>query len=316
MTHFGLDDGYLESVIFTWANTEDGLGPTGSAIRTGQIQNIKNIPADTSLAPWRIEALKRGFQSAFALPFHYSDEKVACLTAYGERGRVWPDSEPKLMREIASDLGFGITGLRTAISRTQYQERFRTGLEQTIQVIADTIDQRDAYTSGHQKRVAELCTRIGSELGLSEEQTHGLHLAASIHDLGKIGIPAEILSKPGRLSAMQYNLIKEHSQLGYDILKNVTFPWPIADIVLQHHERLDGSGYPNGLKADAMLLESRILAVADVVEAMSSHRPYRAAKGIDVALDEILAQRGILYDAAVVDACIRLFRQKGYAFAA
>jgi HD-GYP domain-containing protein (c-di-GMP phosphodiesterase class II) len=115
---------------------------------------------------------------------------------------------------------------------------------------------------------------------------------------------------------MQYNLIKEHSQLGYDILRHVTFPWPIADIVLQHHERLDGSGYPNGLKADAMLLESRILAVADVVEAMSSHRPYRAAKGIDVALDEILAQRGILYDAAVVDACIRLFRQKGYAFAA
>ncbi|OIQ66817.1 cyclic di-GMP phosphodiesterase response regulator RpfG [mine drainage metagenome] len=143
-------------------------------------------------------------------------------------------------------------------------------------------------------------------MGLPDETNHGIELAASIHDLGKISVPAEILSKPAKLSAIEFMLLKNHAQAGYDILKDIKFPWPIATIVLQHHERLDGSGYPQGLKAEQILLESRILAVADVVEAMASHRPYRAALGIDSALKEIARGRGTVYDAAVVDACIKL----------
>src|SRR5208283_4086652 len=165
---------------------------------------------------------------------------------------------------------------------------------------------------GHQRRVADLCVAIAGKLGLSSERTQGLRLAAGIHDLGKVGIPAEILVKPGHLTETQFTLLKEHAQLGYEIVKNVHFPWPIAQMILQHHERLDGSGYPQGLKADEILIESRILAVADVVEAMSSHRPYRPTLGIEAALEEIENNKGILYDDAVVDTCLKLFRQKGY----
>ena len=237
---------------------------------------------------------------------------MACLTAYGVRVSRWSDSERRLMEQVASALGFGITTLRTALAKAQYQESLSASLEQTIEVIAETVDQRDPYTAGHQRRVADLCVAIARKLGLSSERTQGLRLAASIHDLGKIGVPAEILAKPGLLTENQYNLLKEHAQLGYEIVKNVKFPWPIAQMILQHHERLDGSGYPRGLKADEILLESRILAVADVVEAMSSHRPYRPSRGIDVALDEVLSNSGTLYDSAAVEACVDLFRHEGY----
>jgi HD-GYP domain-containing protein (c-di-GMP phosphodiesterase class II) len=149
-------------------------------------------------------------------------------------------------------------------------------------------------------------------MGLSADRIHGLHLAATIHDLGKIGIPAEILAKPRRLTAMEYGLIKEHAHIGFNILKDVHFPWPIARIILEHHERIDGSGYPSGLLGNALMLESKILAVADVVEAMASHRPYRAALGMTTALDEISRQRGTSLDADVVDACLRICRKEGY----
>ena len=197
-------------------------------------------------------------------------------------------------------------------STSSTQSILRESLEQSIQTIADTVEARDPYTAGHQRRVAELAAAIAREMDLPEEQVTGIHLAATIHDLGKIHIPAEILSKPSRLNAIEYMLIKTHPQDGYDILKNVKFPWPIADIILQHHERLDGSGYPQGLKGDAILLEARILCVADVVEAMSSHRPYRPGLGIDAALEEITSSRGIQYDPQVVDACVALFREKKY----
>lgn len=188
----------------------------------------------------------------------------------------------------------------------------RDSLEQTIQVIADTGEERDPYTAGHQRRVARLCVNIATEMGLSADRIYGLHLAASIHDLGKIGIPAEILAKPRRLSPMEFGLIKEHPAIAFNILKSVNFPWPIATIIVQHHERIDGSGYPMGLKQDELLMESRILAVADVVEAMESHRPYRAALGKEAALKEITAQRGITLDAQAVDACLRIFNQQNY----
>jgi len=193
-------------------------------------------------------------------------------------------------------------------------DRLRKALGGTVQAIASVVETKDPYTAGHQRRVADLARAMGTELGLSPDQIEGLRMAGIIHDIGKISVPAEILSTPRRLTPIEFSLIKMHSQSGYDILKDVDFPWPIARMVLEHHERMDGSGYPHGLKGDQALLESRILSVADVVEAMASHRPYRAGLGIEAALAEIEANRGILYDLFVVDACLKLFREKGYRF--
>jgi len=188
----------------------------------------------------------------------------------------------------------------------------QVGLRSTVKVIAETVEARDPYTAGHQRRVSELARSIAAEMNLPHNQIDGIRIAANIHDLGKISIPVEILSKPSQLSDVEFSLIKEHPLSGYNILKDIAFPWPIARVILEHHERMDGSGYPNGLKGDELLLESRILAVADVVEAMASYRPYRAALGIDLALEEIVNNRGVLYDSIVVDACLRLFNEKGY----
>jgi len=178
--------------------------------------------------------------------------------------------------------------------------------------LVSAVESRDAYTFGHQSRSADLAGAIATEMGLAQDKIEGVRMAGIIHDIGKLSIPAEILSKPTHLTNLEFSLIKEHSRSGYEILKNVESPWPLAEIVYQHHERMDGSGYPRNLKGDEILMESRILSVADVVEAMASHRPYREALGIEVALEEIEKNKGILYDVAVVDACLRLFREKGY----
>jgi len=190
----------------------------------------------------------------------------------------------------------------------------RTSLLDSISAFAAILEMRDPYTAGHQRRVAHLAIAIAKEMRLPEEQVEGINLASVVHDIGKIYVPAEILSKPGSLTGLEFGLIKEHAQKGYEILNPIDFPWPIAQIVQQHHERLDGSGYPQGIKGDQITLEARILSVADVVEAMSSHRPYRAGLGIDAALEEIDAQRGSHFDPQVVDACISLFRKRQFSF--
>lgn len=183
-------------------------------------------------------------------------------------------------------------------------------LEDVVAMLARAIEMRDPYTDGHQRRVAQLAVAIAEEMGLNKHCVDGLRLSALIHDVGKIRIPAEVLSKPGKLTPIEFGLIKEHALSGYEIIQEVEFPWPLAQIVAQHHERIDGSGYPNGLKADHILPEAKVLAVADVVEAMSSHRPYRAALGIEVAIAEITNQRGKLYDPQAVDACLAVLARK------
>jgi PAS domain S-box-containing protein/putative nucleotidyltransferase with HDIG domain len=190
----------------------------------------------------------------------------------------------------------------------------RQTMQETVNALAVTSEKRDPYTAGHQQRVAMLACAIARDLGLTEEKIEGIRVASLLHDLGKIYIPAEILSKPAKLTNMEYGMMQSHPHVGYDILKRVPFPWPVADIVLQHHERLDGSGYPSRLEDTDILTESKIVAVADVVEAMSSHRPYRAAVGLEMALDEISRRRGDAYDKDCVDACIALFRQKNFRF--
>ncbi|MFH1950914.1 MAG: HD domain-containing phosphohydrolase [Pseudomonadota bacterium] len=192
--------------------------------------------------------------------------------------------------------------------------KLRKAMEGTIQVISSIVEMRDPYTAGHQQRVTTLACAIATEMGLPEDKIDGLRMAGVIHDLGKIAVPAEILSKPGEITEPEFGIIKTHPQAGNDILKDIEFPWPIAEIVYQHHERMDGSGYPQGLSGENTLLEARILAVADVVEAMASHRPYRPALSTDKALDEIQQNRGTLYDTVVGDACVKLFMEKGFKF--
>ncbi len=195
-------------------------------------------------------------------------------------------------------------------------ENVRTAMAGFIQMMSSTVEARDPYTAGHQRRVSDLARTIAQEMNLTPAQVEGVRMAGIIHDLGKIYIPAEILNRPGVLDDLEWGMIKKHPKVAYDILKNIDFPWPIAEIVYQHHERINGKGYPNGLKGDEVSMEARILAVADVVEAMSSHRPYRDALGVEKALEEINKNRGILYDPAVVDVCTDLFRNKGYKFRA
>jgi PAS domain S-box-containing protein len=192
--------------------------------------------------------------------------------------------------------------------------QLRQMMDGTVKAISSALEFRDPYTHGHEKRVAELSVAIATEMGLPASQVEGVRITGYMHDLGKIAIPAEILFKPGKLNDHEFGIVKTHPQFGYDILKEIKFVWPVALATLQHHERMNGSGYPQGLKGDAILLEARILAVADMVESMASHRSYRPMIGLEPALKEISANKGILYDANVVDACVRVFKERGFQF--
>lgn len=211
--------------------------------------------------------------------------------------------------------------VRYAVARREAEERrleavaaVRQALAQTVQAIALTVEKRDPYTAGHQQRVAHFAMAVAEELSLPPNDIEGLYFAGTLHDIGKISLPQEILTRPGRLMPLEYELIKTHSAIGYDIVKEISFPWPIAQMIRQHHERLDGTGYPDGLKGDDILLGARILAVADVVESMNAHRPYRPALGLDAALREVHQFSGSKYDSTVVDAATRLLTSRRYIF--
>jgi len=307
----GFGEGYLEQANITWADNERGRGPTGTAIREGTTQANQNFLTNPMMAPWREAARRHGYQSSIALPLQLGSERGA-LMMYAAEPDAFSADEVRLLEELAEDLAFGIVTLRTRQDRDRVQAALQKSLEDMVKVIAATLELRDPYTAGHQRRVAQLAMDIAREMGLPEERIHALGLAASIHDVGKIKVPAELLSKPGLLSQLEIEVIKQHAQAGFDIVKGVDFPFPIAQWLWQHHERLDGSGYPQGLKGDAILPESRILAVADVAEAIFSNRPYRPGRGIADALGEITAGRSVAYDAAAVDACLKLFRERGY----
>jgi PAS domain S-box-containing protein len=237
-----------------------------------------------------------------------------------ESGKIPIESSISLMRDAQGNpIGFrGI--IRDITERKKAEETLKETLESlrksiatTIQVLGTASEVRDPYTAGHQKRVADLARAIATEMKLPHDKIEGIRMAGSIHDIGKLSIPTEILSKPTKLTTeIEFSMIKEHAQSGYEILKDVDSSWPLAQIVYQHHERMNGSGYPRNLKGDEIILEARIMAVADVVEAMASYRPYRPTLGIEAALEEIEKNKGILYDDTVAEACLRLFREKGY----
>jgi PAS domain S-box-containing protein/putative nucleotidyltransferase with HDIG domain len=221
----------------------------------------------------------------------------------------------RTMRAVRDEKGniLYLEGLVTDITdRKNSVEKLRKALVGTVQAIASLVESKDPYTAGHQRRVADLAATIAEEMGLTPELIEGLRMAGIIHDIGKVSVPSDILNMPRKLTDMEFGLIKTHAKSGYEIVKDIEFPWPIARMILEHHERINGSGYPNGLTGDKLLLESRILAVADVVEAMATHRPYRPALSLDAAMDEITKNRGVIYDPDAVDACLKLFREQGY----
>jgi len=195
--------------------------------------------------------------------------------------------------------------------RLESERRIREILDAAIRTLATALEKRDPYTAGHQRRVADLTRRMACLLGLDEEACHGLYLGSLLHDIGKIAVPAEILSSPRRLTPAEFQIIQSHCEVGWEILREVAFPWPVADMVRHHHERMDGSRYPDGLRGEDISREARLLAVADVAEAMASHRPYRPALGLQAAIEELQAHRGIRYDEEAVDACVQVIRSHG-----
>lgn len=224
--------------------------------------------------------------------------------------------ELAMLRQRVSELEKAETERRQAEEQlSESLRRLRAAMEEIVQAMALAVETRDPYTAGHQQRVADLASAIAQKIGLSADRVEGIRLAGVIHDIGKLYVPSEFLSKPTRLSELEFAIIKQHAQVGYEILKGIDFPWPVSQMVLQHHERNDGSGYPQGLLSKNILLEAKILAVADVVEAMSSHRPYHPALGLEAALEEINEHKGLLYEPKIVEACSQLIDSGKFSFA-
>ncbi|MDP1594728.1 MAG: GAF domain-containing protein [Gallionella sp.] len=315
VAHSGFEEGYLESLHISWADNERGRGPTGRAIRSGQPVYSQNIPTDPAFAPWREDALARGYASSLALPLINEGKTFGALNIYAAEANAFGSAEISLLKELAGDTAYGIVTLRTRAERDRAREdallsaaHLRKVFEQTISAIALTLEKRDPYTAGHQQRVANLATAIATEMGLPQQQIEGIYLGSLLHNIGTVSVPAEILNRPSKLTELQFALVKQHSLTGFEIVKDIPFPWPVADMVLQHHERMDGSGYPQGLAGEQIMLEARIIAVADVLEAMRAYRPYRPAKHLDEAFVMLEQGSGTLFDPAVVDACVRIMR--------
>lgn len=257
--------------------------------------------------------IKLGMIFYYGVPILWPDGTsfgTLCILDHQERQLAnWAQD---LIQVLRKSIESGLEILYIQQQNMQVTLQLNDVLESTITALVSALACRDPYTAEHQKRVADLTIKIADRMGLEQQLYRGLYLGAAIHDVGKIYVPSEILNRPGKLSAPEFEIIKSHPMVGAQIVKDIEFPWPIQNIILQHHERLDGSGYPQGLAGTDILLEARILAVADVVEAMSSHRPYRSALGLDVALASVRAGRGIIYDADVVDACLELFERDNY----
>ncbi|MCK4964970.1 MAG: response regulator [Dehalococcoidia bacterium] len=252
-------------------------------------------------------------RSTLFVPMKVESKTIGVMQIQSSRLDAYTQEDIDLFAGLANVSAVAVRNAQLLEEVAADAKKLGTALDATIASLGAAIGARDPYTADHQKRVTELASAIAGEMKLAAEKVKGLRVAGLLHDVGKISIPAEILSKPSRLTEMEFALLRTHPRVAHDILSGINFAWPVEDIVLQHHERLDGSGYPNGLKGDEILLEARILGVADVVEAMSSHRPYRPALGIDAACEEIKLKKGIQYDSAVVDACIQLF-DAGFSF--
>ncbi len=332
---FMLDDGELIDAARFPPMVMDAKPTQGRvrAIATRQPEIITDYPAVLEKATDRgvrvgVSEDEHDTGAAMYVPMVARGQVTGLLEVQSYRLNAYSAEHAALLGPVANQIGLSIQNAqlyeeaqRELAERKRAEEELRQSfeklqiaLEGTINVLVSAIEMKDPYTAGHQRRVARLACAVAQEMGLPQEQIGGIRMAGLIHDLGKINIPAEILSKPSQLNEFEWGMIKAHSQVGYDILKTIDFPWPVAQIVLQHHERMNGSGYPQGLWGEEIMLEARILAVADVVEAMASFRPYRPLRGLDKALEEISQNGGVLYDPEAVDACLKLFTEKGFEF--
>jgi PAS domain S-box-containing protein len=310
--------GYLDGVHANWSADEpEGQGPTGVCIRTDTLQILEDAETSPIFGIWRERARQFGIRSSVSIPLRIEGGWHGALIVYSARRNAFEAAPVEVFQRLAEQIVHGIQ----AMQHKQLLDAERRHLEETQQHLTEALsasvaamvtamEMRDPYTAGHESRVAQIAYAIGKEMGWPEGRLQGLRMAAMVHDIGKISIPTELLAKASRLSAAEYELVKGHPESSYAILKDIPYTWPIAEIVRQHHEKLDGSGYPRGLKADAILPEAKVLAVADIVEAMAAARPYRAALGLEAALAQIEMEAGTLLDAEVVRICAALFREK------
>jgi PAS domain S-box-containing protein len=309
---------YLDGIHLSWSEDEPtGKSAMGVCIRTGKIQNVFDSDTSETYVPWSERARQFGIRSVVCIPLRVEGGWSGVLLIYAARPNAFEAPAIEVFQHLAEqivhavhalDQGFALQAGK--IDLANLQRKLTDAMSAMVKPMVTAMEMRDPYTAGHESRVADIAVAIGKEMGWPEERLHGLYVAAQVHDIGKISIPAEILTKPTKLTAGELGLIHEHPETGYIILKDIPFSWPIADIVRQHHERLDGSGYPLGLKGDAILPEAKVLAVADFVEAMGSHRPYRPAVKLTIILKQIESEAGSKLDAEAVRICAALFRGK------
>jgi putative nucleotidyltransferase with HDIG domain len=309
---------YLDDIVVSWADTKpSGMGPAGTCIRNALSVVIPETETDANFAPWRERAHQYGVHSAIGCPIPDGESHpYGCLMVYSAQPNTFGPDEITLFESRAHEIGFGLRAIERQHQldiqiheKELVQERLAGALRSTIEAMAKTMEWRDPYTAGHQKRVAQISMEIAKKLGMSSDEVQALYMAAMVHDIGKVAVPSEILTKPTHLTELEMKMVQEHAETGFQILKDIPFPWPIAKMVHQHHERLDGTGYPLGLVGDQICQEARILAVADTIEAMATHRPYRPARGLDTALEQIRIEAGTKLDAKVVDAVFALTKE-------
>ncbi|HHV35089.1 MAG TPA: HD domain-containing protein [Syntrophomonadaceae bacterium] len=294
------------------------ISPSHKDILGYEKGGFKGKSVFTFVHPEDLDKVKLTFKEIIEEP---SLKRVQYRCKHSKGHYLWLESIGKKLKDEKGNLTGVVIGTRDITDQKLAEQenkksmvQLRNALEGIVQAIIKIVEARDPYTAGHQRRVAQLAYAMAKEIGLSKDQIEGTRIAALIHDIGKINVPSEILTKPGKIDENEWNIIKTHPDVGYDILKEIYFPWPIADVIKQHHERINGTGYPSGMTGEEMTIEAKILAVADVVEAMSSHRPYRPALGIEKALDEIIAKKGELYWDKAVDACVKLVRDNNFIF--
>jgi PAS domain S-box-containing protein len=312
--------GYMDGLQVRWSEDDPmGRGPTGNGLRSGKVEIMNDSEASEAFSPWRERARKAGIRSTATIPFFVGEGRRGALMVYSGQPNAFEPEAIEVFEHLASELAYGLHALEQKMllqAERQHLAKTRVQLSEALSAmvtpIVTAMEMRDPYTTGHQSRVADIAYAIGNEMGWSEDRLQGLRVAAQVHDIGKISIPAEILTKPGKLNPAEREMIKGHSETGYEILKDIPFVWPVAEIVRQHHEKIDGSGYPLGLRADEILPEAKVLAVADIVEAMASYRPYRPGISLDIVLDQLEREAGSLLDAEVVGICLDLFRKKHF----
>jgi hypothetical protein len=305
----GVTEYPFNGMVSAVGSRDTGLGPVGTAFRTGTTQTVNDLPNDSLFAPWRERAAEFGLGSCLAIPFSPGGRR-AVLAIYDQHTSAFDEITVKGLESLARESELGI-------AHAESLTKLSAALDGTLAALGEMTETRDPYTAGHQVNVgslgASLAESIASAYGLDAAMIKLIRQSGEVHDIGKISVPSEILTRPGRLTAIEYEMVKRHTLVGYEILSKASLPWPIAEVALQHHERMDGSGYPNGLTGEEIILPARIVAVADVVEAMTQHRPYRPGLGIDKALAEVTAGAGKLFDAEVVASCLAAF-DSGFTF--